>query len=93
MWRARRPRRRPIWGNKKARRRCRRGLQTFCDDVIMPVICPTSQTRREWGERPWLSVALQSRSGSRFSGVIGQRVKFVANVMIKFRKTTTALLL
>jgi hypothetical protein len=29
--------------NKKARRRCRRGLQDFRNDVSVPVICPTSQ--------------------------------------------------
>jgi hypothetical protein len=30
----------------------RRGRRNFCDDVTMPVICPTSQTRRECGKEP-----------------------------------------
>ena len=38
-------------GNENARRRCRRGLQDFRDDVTLPVICPTSQTWRDCGKQ------------------------------------------
>jgi len=36
--------------NKKARCHCRRGLYEFRDDVVMQVICPTSQTWSNYGK-------------------------------------------
>jgi hypothetical protein len=36
-------------GKTKARGRFRRGLRTSCDDVSMPMICPTRQILRKYG--------------------------------------------
>lgn len=40
-------------GKQKTRGRFRRGLRSSCDDVTMPVICPTCQILRKCG-RPYL---------------------------------------